>query len=43
MKILFVGGTGVISLACSKAVLARGDELYLLEPHDGAKPGMKVT
>ncbi len=30
MKILFVGGTGVISLACSKAVLARGDELTLL-------------
>ena len=30
MKILFIGGTGVISLACSKAVLARGDELYIL-------------
>jgi len=30
MKILFVGGTGVISSACSKACLARGDELYLL-------------
>ncbi|MCP4453499.1 MAG: SDR family oxidoreductase [Planctomycetes bacterium] len=30
MKILFVGGTGVISSACSKAVLAQGHELTLL-------------
>ena len=30
MRILFVGGTGVISFACSRACLARGDELSLL-------------
>ncbi|MFC1765737.1 SDR family oxidoreductase [Planctomycetota bacterium] len=30
MKILFIGGTGVISLACSQACLARGDQLTLL-------------
>ncbi len=30
MKILFIGGTGVISSACSKAVLAQGHELTLL-------------
>ncbi len=30
MKILFIGGTGTISAAISKALLARGDELYLL-------------
>ncbi len=30
MKILFIGGTGTISMAISKALLERGDELYLL-------------
>ena len=30
MKILFIGGTGVISSACSNVVLAQGHELYLL-------------
>ncbi|WFR54907.1 SDR family oxidoreductase [Anaerocolumna sp. AGMB13025] len=30
MKILFIGGTGTISTAISKAILERGDELYLL-------------
>lgn len=30
MKILFIGGTGTISAAISKALLERGDELYLL-------------
>jgi len=30
MKILFIGGTGVISSACSELVLARGHELFLL-------------
>ncbi len=30
MKILFIGGTGVISSACSRLALARGLELYLL-------------
>lgn len=30
MKILFIGGTGVISSACSSLALARGYELFLL-------------
>ncbi len=30
MKILFIGGTGNISTACSRRVLARGDELFLM-------------
>lgn len=30
MKILFVGGTGIISSACSELALQRGHELYLL-------------
>ena len=30
MKILFIGGTGVISSACSELALARGHELFLL-------------
>ena len=30
MKVLFIGGTGVISSACSELALARGIELYLL-------------
>jgi len=30
MKILFIGGTGVISSACSELALARGYELFLL-------------
>lgn len=30
MKILFIGGTGIISSACSKLAVARGIELYLL-------------
>jgi nucleoside-diphosphate-sugar epimerase len=30
MKILFIGGTGIISSACSELVLARGHELFLL-------------
>ena len=30
MKILFIGGTGVISSASSELVVQRGDELYLL-------------
>ncbi|MCF7976156.1 MAG: SDR family oxidoreductase [Phycisphaerae bacterium] len=38
MKVLFVGGTGVISLACSQAVLARGDELYLLNRGRSGNP-----
>lgn len=30
MKILFIGGTGIISSACSELVVARGHELFLL-------------
>lgn len=30
MKVLFIGGTGIISSACSQLVVERGDELYLL-------------
>jgi nucleoside-diphosphate-sugar epimerase len=30
MKILFIGGTGIISSACSELALARGHELFLL-------------
>ena len=30
MKILFIGGTGIISSACSQLALERGHELYLL-------------
>ncbi len=30
MKILFIGGTGIISSACSDLALARGHELFLL-------------
>ena len=30
MKILFIGGTGIISSACAQLVLERGHELYLL-------------
>ncbi len=43
MRVLFIGGTGLISSACSKAVLAGGDELWLLnrgrhaDPPAGAK------
>ena len=30
MKILFIGGTGTISTAISKALAAKGEELYLI-------------
>ena len=30
MKVLFIGGTGIISSACSQLALDRGMELYLL-------------
>ena len=31
MKILFIGGTGLISSACSEIVRTRGHELFILE------------
>ena len=30
MKILFIGGTGTISMAITRLLAERGDELYLL-------------
>ena len=38
MKILFIGGTGVISSACSELALTRGIELYLLNRGESARP-----
>ncbi len=38
MKALFIGGTGVISSACSELALARGIELYLLNRGQSVRP-----
>jgi nucleoside-diphosphate-sugar epimerase len=38
MKILFIGGTGVISSACSQLAIERGIELYLLNRGESARP-----
>lgn len=38
MKILFIGGTGIISSACSDLALARGMELYLLNRGQSDRP-----
>lgn len=38
MRVLFIGGTGVISSACSELALARGIELYLLNRGESARP-----
>jgi nucleoside-diphosphate-sugar epimerase len=37
MKILFIGGTGLISSACSDLVVERGHELFLLNRSSSAK------
>ena len=45
MKVLFIGGTGIISSACSKLALERGIELYLLNRGQSVRPtpaGAKV-
>lgn len=46
MKVLFIGGTGIISSACSALALERGIELYLLcrgqTTHRPVPPGAKV-
>ena len=44
MRVLFIGGTGLISSACSEAVLAGGDELWLLNRgrHAGSPAGVKL-
>ncbi|MSP14366.1 MAG: SDR family oxidoreductase [Chloroflexi bacterium] len=38
MKILFIGGTGVISSACAQLAAARGRELYLLNRGKTSRP-----
>ncbi|NMB68097.1 MAG: SDR family oxidoreductase [Chloroflexi bacterium] len=45
MKVLFIGGTGIISSACSRLALERGIDLYLLNRGQSARPippGAKV-
>ncbi|QFP77310.1 SDR family oxidoreductase [Deinococcus sp. AJ005] len=45
MKVLFIGGTGIISSACSELALAQGMELYLLNRGESSRPvpdGAKV-
>jgi nucleoside-diphosphate-sugar epimerase len=37
MKLLFIGGTGLISSACSELALARGHELFLLNRAESTK------
>ena len=36
MKVLFIGGTGVISSACSELAVSRGIELYHLNRGESA-------
>ncbi len=38
MKVLFIGGTGVISSACSQLAVQRGMELYLLNRGQTSRP-----
>lgn len=38
MKVLFIGGTGIISSACSKLALEMGIELYLFNRGQSARP-----
>ncbi len=45
MKVLFIGGTGIISSACSELALAQGMDLYLLNRGESSRPipdGAKV-
>ncbi len=45
MKVLFIGGTGIISSACSQLALDRGIDLYLLNRGQSSRPvpaGAKV-
>src|SRR4030042_368391 len=45
MKVLFIGGTGIISSACSQLALQKGMELYLLNRGKSFRPvpaGAKV-
>lgn len=38
MKVLFIGGTGIISSACTELALQRGVELYLLNRGQSSRP-----
>src|SRR5512146_2791920 len=38
MKVLFIGGTGIISSACSRLALERGIDLYLLNRGQSSRP-----
>lgn len=38
MKVLFIGGTGIISSACSRLALERGIDLYLLNRGTSTRP-----
>jgi len=38
MKVLFIGGTGIISSACSRLAIQQGIELYLLNRGQSARP-----
>ena len=38
MKVLFIGGTGIISSACSKLAIERGIDLYLLNRGTSPRP-----
>ncbi|MEW5867949.1 MAG: SDR family oxidoreductase [Chloroflexota bacterium] len=38
MKVLFIGGTGIISSACSQLAVQRGIDLYLLTRGQSARP-----
>jgi len=38
MKVLFIGGTGIISSACSQLAVERGVELYLLNRGQSVRP-----
>jgi nucleoside-diphosphate-sugar epimerase len=38
MRVLFIGGTGVISSACTELAVQRGMELYLLNRGQSSRP-----
>ena len=39
MKVLFIGGTGIISSACTELAIQRGIDLYLLNRGETTKRG----
>lgn len=40
MRVLFIGGTGIISSACSDLAVQRGIDLYLLNYRRSARPAL---